>query len=311
MLYTGVNDILAALAIGNHRYTCELLRFRTYVNVNKTTKARLSSLQLANYNVPLSGSVILKNKGQTVEFDVTPTVNGIRPLISGGLLNGVYEAVGVHFHWGSHGYKGSEHVIDNYRYDGEIHLVHKNVKYRTTREAMQYADGLAALAVMMEISNVSHGNLVLQEVVNALPYITNHRSNVPLKKPITLSGLLDNLDTSSYFTYKGSMTTPNCSEALTWHVFPHPILVSFEQMKKFWSLRDTQGLPLLNNYRPLQHRNERPIKLSKVHIIYAISSTIMKIKINLSLHLNVVLFTLANLPPFSSTLLISIELLPQ
>lgn len=91
----------------------------------------------------------------TVEFSVTPTLNGGMPTISGANLPGKFEAVGVHVHWGNRTVKGSEHVINGRRYDGEIHIVHKNVKYSTVSEATQYTDGLAVLGIMFEISRVS------------------------------------------------------------------------------------------------------------------------------------------------------------
>lgn len=91
----------------------------------------------------------------TVEFSVTPTENGEMPTISGANLPGKFEAVGVHFHWGNRTVKGSEHVINGRRYDGEIHIVSKNVKYSTVSEATQYPDGLAVLGIMFEISRVS------------------------------------------------------------------------------------------------------------------------------------------------------------
>lgn len=91
----------------------------------------------------------------TVDFSVPPTTNGQRPFISGGIMQGKYEAIGVHFHWGSANSKGSEHVIDNRRYDVEMHLVHRNIKYRTTEEAARNKDGLAVLGIMFKIVNVS------------------------------------------------------------------------------------------------------------------------------------------------------------
>lgn len=70
-------------------------------------------------------------------------------------MKGKYEAVGVHFHWGNATNKGSEHMIDNRRYDVEMHIVHKNVAYDTVEEATQHKDGLAVLGIMFKIVNVS------------------------------------------------------------------------------------------------------------------------------------------------------------
>ena len=83
------------------------------------------------------------------------TINGQRPFITGGIMIGKYEAEGVHFHWGSNRSKGSEHVIDNRRFDVEMHMVHKNAKYNTVAEATQHKDGIAVLGIMFKIVDVS------------------------------------------------------------------------------------------------------------------------------------------------------------
>jgi len=46
------------------------------------------------------------------------------PSISGGGLVGEYIFQQLHLHW-SHDYtRGSEHVIDNIRYEAELHIIH-------------------------------------------------------------------------------------------------------------------------------------------------------------------------------------------
>lgn len=83
------------------------------------------------------------------------TTNGESPYIVGGTLRGKYEAVNVHFHWGSPNSKGAEHVIDGVRYDVEMHIVHKNTRYNTVAEASMHSDGLAVLGIFLKIDNVS------------------------------------------------------------------------------------------------------------------------------------------------------------
>lgn len=90
-----------------------------------------------------------------VEFKVPSTVYGRQPYVTGGLLRDCYEAEAVHFHWGSPRSKGSEHVLDGRRYDLEMHIVHRNNKYLSLREAQNYTDGIAVLAVLFKVVRVS------------------------------------------------------------------------------------------------------------------------------------------------------------
>ena len=53
-----------------------------------------------------------------------------------------------------------------------------------------------------------------------------------------------------YFRYMGSLTTPPCSEGLTWTVHKEPVEASVEQIQKFAAL-------FPKNARPLQKRNRR------------------------------------------------------
>jgi carbonic anhydrase len=52
--------------------------------------------------------------------------------------------------------------------------------------------------------------------------------------------------------YMGSLTTPPCSEGLTWRVYKEPVEVSPDQIRQFAAL-------LPNNARPLQRLNSRSV----------------------------------------------------
>lgn len=86
---------------------------------------------------------------------IPQTINGEKPYITGGFLKGQYVAEGVHFHWGSSQSSGSEHWINNKRYNAEMHIVHRNQKYRDINEALNYSDGIAVLGILMKIVHVS------------------------------------------------------------------------------------------------------------------------------------------------------------
>ncbi|XP_073821384.1 carbonic anhydrase 7-like [Musca autumnalis] len=191
---------------------------------------------------------------------IPPTENGARPSISGGNLLGRFEAMSVHFHWGSRTSKGAEHVINGRRYDAEMHIVHKNVKYDTIAEATAHKDGLAVLGIMINIGrNIDRIYPALDNIFNMVPDVTKYQSTAPLSLRITLSHFLGDLNTNEFFTYQGSLTTPDCSEAVTWTVFPQPLYITLEQMQKLWSVRDINGEVMIDNYRPVQPTNGRVV----------------------------------------------------
>ena len=59
-----------------------------------------------------------------------------------------------------------------------------------------------------------------------------------------------------HFRYKGSLTTPPCSEGVLWTVFKDPIEASSDQIRKFAEL-----FPV--NARPVQPLNWRSVQVSR------------------------------------------------
>jgi len=66
-------------------------------------------------------------------------------------------------------------------------------------------------------------------------------------------------DLHHYFTYDGSLTTPPCSEIVTWIDFKEPILISRGQIQMFRLLLDDNGHVLKHNFRPIQELGDRII----------------------------------------------------
>ncbi|KAH8346661.1 hypothetical protein KR084_007597 [Drosophila pseudotakahashii] len=196
-----------------------------------------------------------------VEFKVPTTIYGVKPYVTGGLLQDCYEAEGVHFHWGSPESKGSEHVLNGRRFDLEMHIVHRNTKYLTLEEAQQNSDGLTVLAVLFKVvrAGPTFYQPGLNEVFSSLLHLGNFNSSYTVQERITLGSLLGNLDRGNFYTYKGSLTTPPCSPVVQWHVFGEVLPISHLELPKFWQLRDRLGRPLQKNFRPLQSQENRLI----------------------------------------------------
>ena len=137
-----------------------------------------------------------------------------------------YDLLQFHFH------HPSEHLLAGKPFDLECHFVHKS----------------------------SAGDLAVVGVFVKPGARTRHCSRSSMRcrrrkvRRQRASGSIDTAallpKSNSYFRYMGSLTTPPCSEGLTWTVFREPIEASAEQIRQF-----AQLFP--NNARPVQSRNRR------------------------------------------------------
>ncbi|XP_073821667.1 carbonic anhydrase 2-like [Musca autumnalis] len=220
-------------------------------------------LVFENYKTP--SIVHITNNGRSVEIQYPD--DAAKPQISGGPLpsDTTYQFVNVHFHWGSDDSRGSEHVIYGQRFTAEVHAVHFNTKYGSLEEALNHSDGVAVLTILYEASYAAQNLSGLQVVSDALSRIQEYESSTEIAN-FVLSDLLGGIDSSNriaYYTYSGSLTTPPCSEAVTFIISCSPIYVHPQQMAPFRLVFDENGDRLVNNFRQLQRRNNRRIYVNR------------------------------------------------
>lgn len=79
----------------------------------------------------------------------------------------------------------------------------------------------------------------------------------PLQNMFPLTELVESF-CNGYVTYKGSLSTPPCAEAVTWIVSPYTIGLSKVQLQTFRKLYDSSK-NLENNFRPVQPLNGRTV----------------------------------------------------
>ncbi|SPP81150.1 putative carbonic anhydrase 3 [Drosophila guanche] len=227
-----------------------------------TVPGKVPRLRFLNYDSDLQTPLVLMNNGHTANLVIPPTRNGQRPIVTGGLLPGSFEAQSMHFHWGSENSSGTEHIILDLRdiAQVEVHIVHKNIRYKTVAEASMHPDGLAVLAVLIRSSRspmTSSNNLV--KIFNRVPRIVRYGTNVTITGKLTAENLMGDIVTGQFFTYNGSLTTPDCAEAVTWVVFPQIVNIYYRIVERLYNLRDSRSKPLINNYRSIQDTNGRPV----------------------------------------------------
>ncbi|XP_047505126.1 carbonic anhydrase 1-like [Pieris napi] len=189
--------------------------------------------------------------------------NGYNSELRGGPLGSdVYKLQQWHCHWGAKNGEGSEHTVDGRSFSGELHLVHWNTsKYNSFVEAAGQADGLAVLGVFIMVGS-KHEEL--DKVVRLLPYIQHKGDKVTMSEALDPANLLPR--GSGYWTYPGSLTTPPCTESVTWILFKQPVEVSAEQLALMRKLRcgeascGEEAMELLHNYRPTLPLGNRDIR---------------------------------------------------
>ncbi|GBP35885.1 Carbonic anhydrase 15 [Eumeta japonica] len=231
------------------------------LSARHATEMAIPAVELVGYQNPLPGPLMINNNGYTVTLTVSKYLTeeqkkGFRlPFILGGPLDNEFELEGLHFHWGDKNNRGSEHTLNDVRMPLEMHIIHRNKRYRSLEEALQHPDGLCVLAVFYQV--VEFEANLLTPIIRNLSAIDSYNGSISLPHTFSLSSLLSDLDTERFYTYKGSLTTPPCAEAVTWVIFPDFLPVSVYQMDSFRGLLSRQNLPLVDNFRQLQPMNGR------------------------------------------------------
>lgn len=160
------------------------------------------------------------NNGHTVQIDCdagsTVVVDGVE-----------YSLIQFHFH------HPSEHTINGKYFPMEVHFVHKGDA------------GLAVLGVML-IEGTA--NPLIDLLWQQFPNNTGERFEIAA--PIMPAALLP--PSSTTYRYAGSLTTPPCSEVVSWVVYHRPVMLSSTQINRFAGL-------FANNARPVQKLNRRKL----------------------------------------------------
>jgi carbonic anhydrase len=181
-------------------------------------KGNLSAITFDYKPSPLK----IVNNGHTIQVNYAPgsfiTVDGDR-----------YELQQFHFH------KPSEEAINGRHADMVAHLVHKDAQGR-----------LAVVAVLLKAGTV---NPMVATLWNNLP--AKEAEAEPAGVQVNAADLLP--ADPAYYTFAGSLTTPPCSEGVTWFVMKNPSTVSTGEIGRFG-----QAYPM--NARPLQQLNGRVVR---------------------------------------------------
>lgn len=139
-----------------------------------------------------------------------------------------------------HVHSPSENELNKENFPMEIHFVHQSNEGE-----------VLVIAVFVQ---TGEENLVLKKIINHFP--EDHGIVHEIKEDMINPG--DLLPAKqNYYYFKGSLTTPPCTEGLHWVVMPNVIHASSAQIVLF---RKAAGG---NNARPIQPRNQRKIYFTR------------------------------------------------
>ena len=201
---------------------CSLGRTQSPIDVKNPKLADLPVLKIDYEAVPLN----IVDNGHTIQVNYPPGST----LTVG---DKTYTLKQFHFH-----HPAEEH-INGKSFPLVAHLVHAD------------ADGhLAVIAVLFELGTA---NSLIDALWKNIPAEKEKAQDVP-SVSVQAQGLLP--IERGYFTFAGSLTTPPCSEGVTWYVLKSHTSISPEQVAGF-----AKNYPM--NARPIQPTNSREILQSK------------------------------------------------
>ena len=201
---------------------CKSGHHQSPIDIRKPQKADLPALQIDYKSSPLD----IVDNGHTIMINYSPG-STIR------VGDKQYVLKQFHFH------RPSEERIDGKAYEMSLHLVH--------------ADENGNLAVVAVLLERGPDNAFIDELWSDVPH--EKEREVKLDKiQINAKALLpSNL---GYYTFTGSLTTPPCTEDVTWFVLKQPVTVSASEIQQFEKL-------YRHNARPTEPRYDRVILETK------------------------------------------------
>ncbi|XP_049842887.1 carbonic anhydrase 1-like isoform X2 [Schistocerca gregaria] len=195
------------------------------------------------------------NNGHTVQLQPVDTASVENTVLRGGPLTGEYQFLQLHFHWGESDDMGSEHAVDGSYYAMEMHMVFSRKAARGKENSYREHGDAAVLAVFLELAD--DNNPALRPVVSHLQQLQEVDSEVQPQMSMSTAKLVPE-ERGSLLVYNGSLTTPPCSETVTWIIFRQPITVSSNQVEAFRRVKSPHG-QLRKNRRPVQPLNDRTV----------------------------------------------------
>ncbi|WP_332875684.1 carbonic anhydrase [Massilia sp. S19_KUP03_FR1] len=200
---------------------CTLSKEQSPINIDTARAHKMPLAPLAfSYR---AGTAQVSNNGHTIQ--ITPEPGNV-------FKAGDESAELLQFHF----HTPSEEKVDGKRYALVAHFVHKNAA--------------AELSVVAVLFRVGKANLALAPIFASLPREGTQRALASFNPADVLPA------DHAYFKFRGSLTTPPCTDGVRWQVLREPVEISRAQLAAFRKLYRM-------NARPEQPLNGRVVEVSE------------------------------------------------
>lgn len=216
---------------------------------NESGALRQAPINISNTQESVQPAVVFNRYNEKTSLDVYPNPYNLKidyksstnPVASITIGSSTFKLLEFHFH------RPSEEAIDNRRFPMVLHLVH--LKNEPGCEPGN-PGCVAAIAILIREGTPSQQTTdLLNTLFSHFPPPTG-RQNVQ----ISLEGLLPpNYVNAGYWSYGGSLTTPPCTDNITFYVLKPTLVFSAAQIAEFERRYPTP------NARDIQPLDGRPI----------------------------------------------------
>jgi carbonic anhydrase len=201
---------------------CQVGRRQAPIDIRAARATKLPALSFSYQPSPLR----LVDNGHTIQVIYAPgsfIVVGDRR----------YELQQFHFH------HPAEEKVNGRSYPLDVHLVHQDADGKLAVVALRLTEGKAS-----------------DFVARLWRYLPSERGVEIAPEGVSIDAARFLPAARGYFTFTGSLTTPPCTEDVTWFVLKTPVQISRSQVAAF-----AKRYP--NNARPTQPLNGRAVQMTK------------------------------------------------
>ncbi|XP_064611807.1 carbonic anhydrase-related protein-like [Liolophura sinensis] len=242
--------------------------YDSVLNLNPLTLNYATSRETDIYNV--GHTIVVYPRYKPIDTGLRSDLQQ-RSVMSGGPLpvGHEFELAEMRFHWGREDTRGSEHTVNFKAFPMELHMIHWNTNlYTSLEDALGKPQGVAIIALFIQIGREHAGLKLITECLEDVQHKGRSRTISTAFNP---SYFLPDPLLRDYWTYPGSLTTPPCSEEVTWLLFRYPLTVSHSQIEEFRRLRthckgdyppSGDDGTMVDNFRATQLLGDRVVRAS-------------------------------------------------